>query len=469
MDVETFVTLGLGDNSYLVGSGDEAVVVDPQRDAWRFTAEAERRGWRIRHVLETHVHNDYVSGALEIRATTGASIVVAAGSGPYGFEHREVEPGEEIAIGDVRFVVRAAPGHTFEHLAFDAWRATGHPAAPEAVFTGGSLLVGSAGRSDLLGIDRFEQLARAQYRTIRDLARLPDDVAILPTHGAGSFCVAAAPSAERVTTLGAERIVNAAMLARDEDEYVRTQLESLLRYPAYYPRMAGINRAGPPAVGSVPPVAALDPGAVEAAVAAGAVIVDARDRTEFAAAHVPGSLNIELNEAFGSYVGWIVPFDTPVVLVLPEPLIEAHDEEAATQLFRIGWPALVGRLEGGVEAWASSGRALGSYPSSPMKELFERHVRNGEPARILDVRQPAEWRDDGAIPGSLRTFVADLPSALATIPRDEELWVVCTTGHRAAIAASLLARSGVPVRLVARGGTIGWVERFEAAAQVASG
>jgi glyoxylase-like metal-dependent hydrolase (beta-lactamase superfamily II)/rhodanese-related sulfurtransferase len=468
MDVETFVTLGLGDNSYLVGSGDEAVVVDPQRDAWRFTAEAERRGWRIRHVLETHVHNDYISGALEIRATTGASIVVAAGSGPYGFEHREVEPGEEIAVGDARFVIRAAPGHTFEHLAFDAW-GPGRAHAPEAVFTGGSLLVGSAGRSDLLGVDQFERLARAQYRTIRDLARLPDDVAILPTHGAGSFCVANAPSAERVSTLGAERATNAAMLSTDEDEYVRTQLASLLRYPAYYPRMAGINRSGPHVAGSVPPVAALDPAAVEAAVAGGAVVVDARDRTEFAAAHLPGSLNIELNEAFGSYVGWIVPFDSPIVLVLPEPLIEPHDEEAATQLFRIGWPSLVGRLEGGVDAWASSGRQVASYPSSSMKELFERHVRDGEPTRILDVRQPAEWRDDGAIPGSLRTFVADLPSALATIPRDEELWVVCTTGHRAAIGASLLARAGVPVRLVSRGGTIGWVERFEAAASVGGG
>lgn len=460
MDIETFVTNGLGDNSYLVGSGDEAVIVDPQRDAWRFIAEAERRGWRIRHVLETHVHNDYVSGALEVRAATGADIVVAGASGPFEFEHRPIEPGDEITIGDIRLIARAAPGHTFEHIAWELQ--TSDPGtSPTAIFTGGSLLVGSVGRTDLLGEQVAEELARAQYRTIRQFALHPDAVRILPTHGAGSFCVASAPSAERASTVGAERVGNAAFRAADEESFVREQLGSLGRYPAYYPRIAPINRAGPPTTGRVPAMPELDLEAVERAVAGGAWIIDTRDRTAFAEAHIPGSINIELNDSFGSYVGWIAPFDTPLVLVLPEPIAESA-AESAVQLFRIGRTGVLGQLSGGISAWMASGRSARSYPTSSMKDLF-RTVRQGTAVSILDVRQPAEWREDGSISGSRRIFVADLPAHIDDLPRDEEIWVVCTSGHRAAMAASLLDQADVPVRLVARGGVIGWIERFERA------
>jgi hydroxyacylglutathione hydrolase len=458
MDIETFVTLGLGDNTFLVASGGEAVLIDPQRDSWRFVSAGEQRGWRIRHILETHVHNDYVSGALEARSVTGADIVVHAGAGPYGFPHRSIEPGDEVRVGDVRLVARAAPGHTFEHLAWEAYPA-GQP-VPEAVFTGGSLLVGSAGRSDLLGNDRAEQLARLQYRTIRQLAMLPLETRVMPTHGAGSFCVSTAPSAERTSTIGAELATNAALLSADEEAFVREQLASLTRYPAYYSKMAPINRAGPRILGRLPGLAALSPTEVEALTTRGAWVIDARDRTEFAAGHIPGSLNIELNEAFGTYVGWLAPFGARLVLVLPDPLDESAPE-AVSQLIRIGWDALAGQLTGGVEAWVAAGYPLRTYAVAAMRELFERRVRDGHAIRVLDVRQPAEWRDEGTIPDSLRIFVADLPARIGELSPDDELWVVCTTGHRAAIAASLLDRAQIPVRLVSRGGTVGWVERFE--------
>ena len=193
-------------------------------------------------------------------------------------------------------------------------------------------------------------------------------------------------------------------------------------------------------------------------------VVDGRDRTELAAAHAPGSLNVELNDAFGSYVGWVVPFDAPLVLVLPEPVSESAPE-AIAQLVRIGWQRVLGHVAGGIDGWARDGRGLRSYPVVGMRELFDA-VRAGEAPRVLDVRQPAEWRDDGSIPGSTTIFVADVADRIADLPRDCEprdceQWVVCTTGHRAAIAASLLDRAGIPVRLVGRGGTIGWVERFE--------
>jgi glyoxylase-like metal-dependent hydrolase (beta-lactamase superfamily II)/rhodanese-related sulfurtransferase len=457
MDVETFVTNGLGDNSFLVASGDEAVLIDPQRDAWRFTAIAEARGWRIRHVLETHVHNDYVSGALEARSVTGAEIVVHAGAGPYGFPHRAIEPGDEIRIGDLRFVPRAAPGHTFEHLAWEA-HVSGRP-HPDAVFTGGSLLVGSAGRSDLLGDDLAEQLARHQYRTVRSLATLPPETRVLPTHGAGSFCVSTAPSAERTSTIGTELATNAALLAADEETFVRQQLGSLGRYPAYYPRMAPINRAGPPILGRLPALPALSSAEIRALAARGVWVIDTRDRVDFASGHIPGSLNVELDDGFGTYIGWIVPFGAPLVFVLPDPLEETAPA-AMTQLVRIGWDAPAGHLAGGIEEWIDDGNPIRSYPVAAMRDLFERRVR-GDAIRVLDVRQPAEWRDDGSIPDSLQIFVADLPARMGELPPDRELWVVCTTGHRAAMAASLLDGAGIPVRLVARGGTVGWIERFE--------
>ena len=457
MEIASFVTQGLGDNSYLLAADGEAVVVDPQRDAWRFVAEAERRGWRIRHVLETHVHNDYVSGALEVRASTGADIVVAAGSGPYGFAHRAIEPGDQLTIGGLRIRAHAAPGHTFEHLAWEVW--DGDAPAPSGVFTGGSLLVGSAGRTDLLGAEIAEQLARAQYRTLRELAALPDEVRVFPTHGAGSFCAANAPSADRASTIGAERATNAALLAGDEESFVRQQLASLGRFPAYYAHMAPINRAGPSVLGRLPSLAALSPSVAAEAAARGAWVIDGRDRAEFAAGHIPGSLNIELDDAFASYVGWVVPFDTPLVLVLPEPVAESAPE-AITQLVRIGWQRVPGHLAGGIDAWAGDGRSIRSYPVAGMRDLFDA-ARAGEAPRVLDVRQPAEWRDDGSLPGSTTIFVADVPDRIADLAPDVEHWVVCTTGHRAAIAASLLDRAGIPVRLVGRGGTIGWVERFE--------
>lgn len=458
LDVETFVTLGLGDNSFLVASGDEAVLIDPQRDAWRFVAAAGQRGLRIRHVLETHVHNDYVSGALEARSATGAEIVVHAGAGPYGFPHRAVEPGDEVRIGDLRLVARAAPGHTFEHLAWEAH--TAGRSVPDAVFTGGSLLVGSAGRSDLLGDEVAEWLARLQYRTVRDLAALPPETGILPTHGAGSFCVSTAPSAERTSTIAAELASNVALLAADEDAFVRQQLGSLGRYPAYYPKMAPINRAGPAVLGRPPDLSALSPAEALARAARGARVIDARDRSDFASGHIPGSLNIELDDAFATYLGWVVPFGAPLVLVLPDPLADSASA-VTTQLIRIGWDAAAGQIAGGIEAWMAAGNPVRSYPVATMRELYERRVLRGEAARILDVRQPAEWHDDGSLSDSLQMFVADLPARDGELPRDEELWVVCTTGHRAAIAASLLDRAGIPVRLVARGGTVGWIERFQ--------
>jgi glyoxylase-like metal-dependent hydrolase (beta-lactamase superfamily II)/rhodanese-related sulfurtransferase len=453
MEYELFVTPGLGDNSYLLISGGEAVVVDPQRDAWRFLAAARARALRVRHVLETHVHNDYVSGALEIRAAAGAEIAAPA-RGRYAFPHRAIAEGEEVRVGALRVVAWETPGHTPEHLAWVVYE-DGRP-EPVAVFGGGGLIVGGAGRTDLLGAELTDGLTRAQFRSLRRLAALPPSVQLLPTHGAGSFCTASVASMDRTSTIGSELRANPALAAPDEESFVRRQLAGLRAYPAYYAHMGAINRAGPAVLGRLPAVPALAPEDVARHAEAGAWVVDARDRRAFATAHVPGAINVELNSTFGTYVGWVTPFNAPLVLLLPEPAGPAL-AEAVTQLVRIGYERLVGHAEGGLEAWQDRGRPVRSYATADVDDLCAAYL-GGPPVRVLDVRQPVEW-DAGHIPGSLRIHLGDLPARLADVPRDREVWVACASGHRASIAASLLDRAGVPVRLVATGGVPEWMAR----------
>ena len=448
MDIEVFVTPGLGDNTFVVVSGDEAAVVDPQRDAWRFLEAADQRKARIRAVLETHVHNDYVSGAHEVRDRSGAELVLPADGG-YEFAHRGAREGEEVRVGDLRIVAMDTPGHTFEHLAWLVYE--GDSDVPVAVFSGGSLLVGSSGRTDLLGPEQAAALTSAQFASVKRLGELPDSTLLLPTHGAGSFCVSAMPSTARTSTLGDERRGNDLLLARDLDAFTEELTGELMAYPAYYARMAPLNRIGAPVLRRVPDVPRLDATDFRAAVEEGVTVVDARDRDAFAAAHIPGAANIELNSGFGSYVGWMLEFDSPILLVLPDPVDESA-AEAMTQLLRIGWRTPRGVLAGGMDAWSAAGGDVRTYPTATPDDLCEALDSGAEP-RILDVRQELEW-GWGVLPGSQTIFVADLPARLHEVLPDpmSPVWLVCSNGHRAAIAASLLDAVGTPVVLVGSGG-----------------
>ncbi|MFD7626464.1 rhodanese-like domain-containing protein [Streptomyces sp. NPDC059851] len=439
-EIEIMTTASLGDTSYLLVSGDEAALVDPQRDSWELMESCADRGVRIRYALETHVHNDYVSGALEVRAATGATVAGPARA-PYAFDHLGLAEGDEITIGDVTVRALETPGHTVEHtsyLVFDGPRPE-----PAAVFTGGSLLVGTAGRTDLSGPDHTEELARAQYHSLRRLALLPDTTRVLPTHGAGSSCSAGPAAEERTTTVGAERRTNPA-LTTAEEEFVSGRMTGLPPYPAYYHHMAPVNRSGPPVLGGPPPLRPLTPAAVEGLAGGGAQIVDGRDRAAFAAAHLPGSICEELDDRFASLVAEVVPFGTRLVLVLPEPAEEAG-REAVRQLLRIGYDDIAGHLVGGVDAWAAAGRPLRSFRTADAAELAGHLAER----RILDVRPE---HPDGGIPGALVVPLAELPRRLGALPRDREFWTVCGSGRRATIAASLLDRAGIPVTAVTRGG-----------------
>ena len=443
MELDLFVTPGLGDNSYILSWGDEAAAIDPQRDVERFIEAAAGRGARVRYVIETHVHNDYVSGAAELRAAAGAEILAPANAG-YGFPTTPLEDGMQMAIGDGVLEALATPGHTPEHMSYLLRDANGDGVM---LFSGGSLIVGSAGRTDLLGLERADELTRLQFRTMRRISALPDHVLLLPTHGAGSFCASAPPHSERASTIATERSANPALADVDEETFVRQQLNGLMAYPDYYSQMAPINRAGPPVLGAVPIPAAMT--ADEAAVAAndGAWLVDTREGSAFAKAHVPGSLNVPLEPSFAAYVGWLLPFDTSVVL-----LVESHEAlvEAATQLYRIGWDAVVGHFEGGIGAWVASDRETSSYPEIGVEELVS-ELRRGQAGDVVDVRQRTEW-DEGHLAGSRHVFVGDVPDTSDAFSRSVRSTIVCASGYRSSMVASLLDRAGVPVRLVSAAG-----------------
>ncbi|MFG3344013.1 rhodanese-like domain-containing protein [Streptomyces sp. NPDC048018] len=442
-EIEVMTTASLGDTSYLLVSGDEAALVDPQRDSWEVMARCAEAGVRIRYALETHVHNDYVSGALEVRAATGA-IVAGPARAPYAFDHLALAEDDEITVGDVTLRAMETPGHTAEHTAYLVLDAPGGP--PAAVFTGGSLLVGGAGRTDLSGAAHTEELARAQYRSLHRLTRLPDATRVLPTHGAGSSCAAGpvARGRDRTTTVGDERRANPALTPRDEASYIAARATDLPPYPAYYRHMAPLNRAGPAVLGGVPTARRLSPATVAGLAGEGAQILDGRGRAAFAAGHVPGALCEELDERFASLVAEVVPFGTRIVLVLPAPE-DSFEAEALVQLLRIGYENVAGVLAGGTEAWAAAGRPLRSFRTADAAELAARL----DEVRALDVRPS---RPDGGVPGTSAIPLADLPARVGALPRDREIWTFCDTGRRATIAASLLDRAGIPVRAVTHGG-----------------
>jgi hydroxyacylglutathione hydrolase len=442
--LDVLTTPGLGDNSYLVSSGSEAAAIDPQRDVARFIDAADARGAGIRYVVETHVHNDYVSGAAELRAATGAEVVGPARAG-YGFPYRPLADGEALAVGDLTLVALSTPGHTREHTSYLLREA--RSSEPGALFSGGSLIVGSAGRTDLLGDELTADLTRQQFRTMRRLAELPDAIVLLPTHGAGSFCTTSPPGKQRTSSIGAERLGNPALTAVDEAMFVRQQLEGLSAFPDYYSHVAPINRAGAVVLGDVPIPPPLSAEDVDAVSRRGAWLVDARDGASFAQEHVPRSLNVPLADSFASYVGWLVPFGSEVVLVVPD-----HDAlvEAATQLFRIGYDRVSGHLDGGLRAWRASRRHVATYPALSIQQLVEELV-GGDAGVVVDVRQRSEW-DAGHLEGARHEFVGDIPDRLDTFDRDAVTTTVCASGYRSAMAASVLDRAGVPVRVVSRGG-----------------
>lgn len=452
MRIEQFALEGLGHQSHLVvdeRTGD-AAVVDPRRDVDVYQEAAQRLGVRITRILETHLHNDYVTGSRELAARTAAAIV-ASDAAPLAYPYQPTRDGDHFQIGDITIATLATPGHTPEHVSYAAYE----PGAdtPHALFSGGSMLVGSAGRTDLLGPELTDTLTRQQYHSLlRLLDMLPDTAVVYPTHGAGSFCVAGAVSSSRHSTIAQERLASPATHAHDEDDFVRQQLAGYGVFPSYYTHMRPINQTGPRILGAWPVPPALAPTAIQAHLSAGMPLVDARGRDAFARAHIPGTLNIELEESFGTYAGWLLPFNTPMLLVVDDDA----EREAMLQLVRIGFEQVQGTLAGGINAWRAADLPLAAFERIDVPTLYERW-RGSAPPAILDVRRDEEWRE-AHMPGAQHIHIADLSQRVMEVPSNQPVAIVCASGFRASIGASILAAAGrTPIAV--QGGVGGWVRR----------
>lgn len=435
MEIISFPTPGLGDTSYLLVHDGTGVLVDPQRDIDRFLREAEQRDVELRFVLETHLHNDYVSGGEQAALRSGAELVVPAAAAP-AYRHTPAFHMEDIKTDSgLRLRPIHTPGHTPEHTSYLVLI----DGEPRAVFSGGSLLVAAAGRPDLLGPERAESLARLQHGSVQRLADLPSDVALLPTHGAGSFCTTTG-ALRTTSTIGEECESNPLLSLQTADEFAERLMAAPAPIPAFYRYMGPANTLG------VPPMPPTAPPTMRSSDLDGlpedAVIVDLRDRRAMAAGFVPGSVLIEFGEDLGSWTGWLTPRGAPLVLVA-----EADQDlaEAVTQLAQIGLDNVVGAVTDLGSAATATFEVLGLQD-------FLRRLREPD-AQLLDVRMPSEY-EQAAVPGAARRFLPDLFTAGVPEALDSSrpVLVACGSGRRAAIAAGLLHREGYrPIVLTGAG------------------
>ena len=428
---------GLGNSSYLVDVGDgRALAVDPSRDLRALRAASQRHRLRIAYVAETHLHADFLSGACQLAATDGAQIV--AGNGGREFAHTALADADELDLGGLTLRALATPGHTFEHLSYlllDGSR-------PMGLFTGGSLLVGAAARTDLAGPEHVDELTRAQFRSLRRLVALPGDTAVYPTHGAGSFC-SAPPGAERTSTISQELATNPLLAIADESEFTRALLGGLGSYPPYFLRLGELNRRGPAVLGRPPQLEPLSVAAVEALRNSGAEVVDARLPELFAAGHIPRSLSIPLRPAFATWLGWLADAERPLVIVRDG---DQDPDEIIWQCIKIGYERISGELDGGIATWQAAGLPLSGNDTVRAEAV--------DPEALVDIRQGGEFAA-GHIPGALHQELGSVADAATDLPPGP-LAVMCGHGERAATAASVLERAGRPGVTIVLGGPPDW-------------
>jgi hydroxyacylglutathione hydrolase len=453
MMVEMIDTSELGDRSYVVHDGSTAIVIDPQRDVDRIEKILTNKGLTCAAVLETHIHNDYVTGGYVLAQRTGAAYVLS-GADQVDFDRVPASDGTVLPFGGLQVRVVSTPGHTDTHLAF----VINEPGSDHqaVVFTGGSLLFGSVGRTDLIDPARTEELTHAQYHSARRLsAILEADVQIYPTHGFGSFCSSGSATGGDSSTIGLERTRNDALTTADEDTFVATLIANLTAYPAYYAHMAPLNRQGPTPMDLSAP-AMVGPQQLPELIFAGGWVVDLRERTAYAASHLDGTISIALGAQFATYLGWLMPWGEHLTL-LGETAEQITD--AQRQLGRIGIDRPDGAAVGDIEHL--SGGQVSSYPRVSFADAahalgLAHHDQDAHPHGahhhdttgqiVLDVRREDE-RAAGFIPGSAHIPLHSLLARLAEIPAGR-LWVHCGSGFRASIAASLLARAGRDVMYI---------------------
>ena len=434
MYFEQFYLGCLAHASYMLASEGEAVVVDPQRDVEIYLTAAEANQVSIRHIFETHLHADFVSGHRELASRTGARIYIGA-QAEATFPHVPVKDGFQLQVGQIRITALETPGHTPESMCFviaDKEKSR----APWAVLTGDTLFLGDVGRPDLSKRFTAAQLAGMLYDSLHHkILKLSDDVLVYPAHGAGSLC-GRNMRAERVSTIGTERLTNYALQIKSREEFVRQLTSNLPARPEYFQQDAEINRTGASALSDLPALSPIELAELKALLAEGGIALDVRPGEQFAAAHVPGSVNIALSGQFASWAGAVLGLAAHPVLIAES--LEAVSE-ARMRLARIGLEDARGYLKGGVEAWSKAGFALATLPQITIESLNDRLP--GSALQVLDVRREPEW-EAGHIAGATWWPLDNFKVAPPEIDRDVPVAVHCKGGYRSMIACSLLQRAG---------------------------
>lgn len=446
--------------SYLIGSNGEAAVVDPQRDVDQYLEEADAQGLKIKYVIETHLHADFVSGHRELADRTGAEIVFSQKAGAT-FPHRAVREGEEVKIGKVVLRIMETPGHTPESMCvvITDTEVSDHP---QKVLTGDTLFIGDVGRPDLAGGQGYtpQMMAGMMYETLHEkLLKLPDEVEVYPAHGAGSMC-GRNMSQETSSTLGEQRKSNYALKPMSKEDFVSMMTTDLPEAPVYFPKDAEINRTGAQGLDALPPPAPLSAQEVRRLVeeaqgdSARFIVLDVRSAADFGAGHVPGAINIGLGGQFAIWSGCLVPMSAPILIVAES---EEKVEEAVMRLARVGIESVKGYLSGGIETWREAGFELSTVSQVSVEELHSL-LDKDEVQQIVDVRRPPEY-EGGHVPHARHAPLSELRERADALPfdRSKPTAVICAGGYRSSAATSILQQQGFTNLLNVTGGTGAWI------------
>jgi glyoxylase-like metal-dependent hydrolase (beta-lactamase superfamily II)/rhodanese-related sulfurtransferase len=462
VQIEQFFLGCLAHASYLVASGGIAAVIDPQRDVDLYIEFAKQHNLKIEHIVETHLHADFVSGHHELAERTGARIYLGADAHAT-FPHTAIKDGDTLQFGDARFNFLHTPGHTIEGVCA-VLTDLSSPAHPRAVFTGDTLFVGDVGRPDLSGDHTPQELATMLYQSLHEkLLKLPDDTEIFPAHGAGSLCGRQMGS-ERSSTIGKQRRTNYALLAHSQEEFIHLLTDSLPPRPEYFGRDVELNRHGASSITNLPaPIPLLAPEVLRLQ-SEGAIVLDTRPAMEFAVAHVPGSVHIALSGQYASWAARILGLDKHIILVG-----EDADQlrESQLRLARVGIEHVDAYLDGGITGWLKGGYELDYIPQVSVQELAELEEKEKEHLAILDVREPGEV-ETGAFENSIRIPLGQLADRTSELDLSKLLVVHCKGGYRSSIASSILRRAGLREIADLTGGFDAWKAAHEPVTQAAS-
>jgi hydroxyacylglutathione hydrolase len=433
MYIEQFYVPKIAHSSYLLGGKENCAIVDPRRDVNIYIEAAKRMGFKITHILETHLHADFVSGHLDLAEKTGAKIYAPA-SANCQFKHQALQEGDEFKVDDLAIRVIETPGHTPEHLSYvviDESRGK----EPVVVFCGDTLFVGDVGRPDLFP-GRAKELASQLFVSLKKLKELPDFCEVLPAHGAGSLC-GRAIGAKRTSTIGYEKKYNKALQIASEEDFIHSLTHEMPPVPDHFSRCSDINRKSPELVRNIKKIKSLKPlEFAELGKSRDYVILDCRIYDAFGGQHIIGSYGIDFDGNFPTFSGWVIPPEKKILLVTPHR-VEA--EEVAIWLRRVGLDNIVGFLEGGMFEWAKGGLPTQHIcqVSAPALE----HIRNSEAIHILDVRALSEFEEQH-IEGAINIPASDLRERYKELDKDKEYYVICSTGHRSSLAISILMQKG---------------------------